>query len=216
MATIKCPDCGKEISESAVSCVNCGRPMKKKGPWLDLSMKAFFVLLFTIPWYGLGNLGGAALMSYWAGSVPTTGSSKPVYGKELFEHSYYEEPAQAQSTGRSSIDSSTIEGQIRKDGVSDDLLAKTANSQSANTASEVAAKSTPLSHYVILLIMYIIFVCPFFVSISMAKKAINARRILQESRSFPTFTLIIGWLFIVLASLNWAVSFFIVNRIPKM
>ena len=27
MALVKCPDCGKEISDSAESCPNCGRPM---------------------------------------------------------------------------------------------------------------------------------------------------------------------------------------------
>jgi hypothetical protein len=27
MALIKCPDCGKEISDLAVTCINCGRPM---------------------------------------------------------------------------------------------------------------------------------------------------------------------------------------------
>lgn len=30
MALIKCPDCGKMISDSATMCVGCGRPMKRK------------------------------------------------------------------------------------------------------------------------------------------------------------------------------------------
>lgn len=30
MALIKCPDCGKEISSSAKSCPNCGRPLEVK------------------------------------------------------------------------------------------------------------------------------------------------------------------------------------------
>ena len=29
MALIKCPDCDKEISDSAESCVHCGYPLKK-------------------------------------------------------------------------------------------------------------------------------------------------------------------------------------------
>lgn len=30
MALIKCPDCGKMISDSATMCIGCGRPMKHK------------------------------------------------------------------------------------------------------------------------------------------------------------------------------------------
>lgn len=30
MALIKCPDCGKMISDSAKTCIGCGRPMKKE------------------------------------------------------------------------------------------------------------------------------------------------------------------------------------------
>lgn len=29
MALIKCPECGKEISDEATSCPNCGHPMRK-------------------------------------------------------------------------------------------------------------------------------------------------------------------------------------------
>ncbi len=32
MALIKCPECGKEISDQAISCPNCGSPMKKEKP----------------------------------------------------------------------------------------------------------------------------------------------------------------------------------------
>jgi type VI secretion system protein VasI len=32
MALIKCPDCGKEFSDSAVACPNCGRPHKQAQP----------------------------------------------------------------------------------------------------------------------------------------------------------------------------------------
>ena len=30
MALITCPDCGKQLSDQAPACPNCGRPMKKK------------------------------------------------------------------------------------------------------------------------------------------------------------------------------------------
>ena len=30
MALIKCPECGRRISENAESCPNCGRPIKKR------------------------------------------------------------------------------------------------------------------------------------------------------------------------------------------
>ena len=29
MALIKCPECGKEISDKAVACVNCGYPIRE-------------------------------------------------------------------------------------------------------------------------------------------------------------------------------------------
>lgn len=32
MSLIKCPECGKEISDSADNCPNCGHPLKKKAP----------------------------------------------------------------------------------------------------------------------------------------------------------------------------------------
>ena len=30
MALINCPECGKEISDKAISCPNCGNPMNNK------------------------------------------------------------------------------------------------------------------------------------------------------------------------------------------
>ena len=30
MALVKCPDCDKEVSDSAPTCPNCGRPMKEQ------------------------------------------------------------------------------------------------------------------------------------------------------------------------------------------
>ena len=32
MAIIKCPECGKEISDKATSCPNCGFPLTKEQP----------------------------------------------------------------------------------------------------------------------------------------------------------------------------------------
>ena len=32
MALIKCPDCGKEFSDQAAACPNCGRPNRLVGP----------------------------------------------------------------------------------------------------------------------------------------------------------------------------------------
>jgi uncharacterized membrane protein YvbJ len=31
MGLIKCPDCGKEVSENASSCIHCGAPLSGKG-----------------------------------------------------------------------------------------------------------------------------------------------------------------------------------------
>ena len=37
MALTKCPDCEKEISDQATSCVHCGRPMRRPGTSTTLS-----------------------------------------------------------------------------------------------------------------------------------------------------------------------------------
>lgn len=69
MALIKCPDCGKEISDSAKVCNNCGKVMAKKIPLftffsiftsafglfafcfggIDATLKCAFVTLFLMP-----------------------------------------------------------------------------------------------------------------------------------------------------------------------
>lgn len=36
MAMIKCPECGKEISDSAVSCPNCGKPLQQASKTLSV------------------------------------------------------------------------------------------------------------------------------------------------------------------------------------
>jgi hypothetical protein len=34
---IKCPDCGNDVSSSAVSCPHCGRPRRRRAPGVELS-----------------------------------------------------------------------------------------------------------------------------------------------------------------------------------
>lgn len=56
MATIKCPDCGKDISELAVSCIGCGRPMgasttKAASPIAtNLSVYSVLALIGSVLW----------------------------------------------------------------------------------------------------------------------------------------------------------------------
>jgi len=56
MALIKCKECGREISDEALVCPNCGKPQKEKLPPVSLSrqMTVYFVSLFLPPfglWY---------------------------------------------------------------------------------------------------------------------------------------------------------------------
>ncbi len=44
MALVKCPECGKKVSENAESCPNCGEPIKKKQA-KDEYMKDYFLLI---------------------------------------------------------------------------------------------------------------------------------------------------------------------------
>ena len=56
MAIIKCPDCGKDISELAVSCIGCGRPMGAGTPKAaspiatDLSVYSVLALIGSVLW----------------------------------------------------------------------------------------------------------------------------------------------------------------------
>lgn len=66
MALIKCPDCGKEISSEATTCVHCGRPKERKvkGKMLmflgGLIMFCFsFLMLFD---FSMTNLFGSPLV----------------------------------------------------------------------------------------------------------------------------------------------------------
>lgn len=39
MALIKCPECGKEISDKAKTCINCGCPIEELSPSGDVKIK---------------------------------------------------------------------------------------------------------------------------------------------------------------------------------
>ena len=48
MALIKCPECGKEISDGASSCPNCGHPIKGKGKGLPKSVKIVLAIVVAL------------------------------------------------------------------------------------------------------------------------------------------------------------------------
>lgn len=45
MALIKCPECGKEMSDQALTCPNCGFELRKSEP---VNWTAVFVVLIVI------------------------------------------------------------------------------------------------------------------------------------------------------------------------
>lgn len=47
MALIKCPDCGKQVSDQAPSCPNCGRVLKKKTGCLSYFIFGFSILIIV-------------------------------------------------------------------------------------------------------------------------------------------------------------------------
>lgn len=56
MALIKCKECGREISDEALACPNCGKPQRNKPPSVSLSRQiiVYLVSLFLPPfglWY---------------------------------------------------------------------------------------------------------------------------------------------------------------------
>lgn len=62
MALIKCPDCGKEISDKAPVCPNCGRPIAPTGIYTFLSQRWVKIIGITIliilAYIGLRIMGG--------------------------------------------------------------------------------------------------------------------------------------------------------------
>jgi hypothetical protein len=64
MALINCPECGAQVSDQAVSCPNCGHPIKPAGkphPWQPMGIgwmaiavitlvAALFILINTCNW----------------------------------------------------------------------------------------------------------------------------------------------------------------------
>lgn len=59
MAIIKCPECGKEVSDKAVSCPNCAYPIAANKPdgIVQIKMNAL----------QRGSMGGKQKVSVWAG-----------------------------------------------------------------------------------------------------------------------------------------------------
>ncbi|MBT5551698.1 MAG: zinc-ribbon domain-containing protein [Nitrospina sp.] len=62
MALISCPECGKQISEKALSCINCGLPFRKLigfpgKPWLEKPLRALsylmIIILIILIWLGI-------------------------------------------------------------------------------------------------------------------------------------------------------------------
>jgi hypothetical protein len=46
MSLIRCPDCGREISEQAGACPGCGRPVQERGPTMAARLEAARELYF--------------------------------------------------------------------------------------------------------------------------------------------------------------------------
>lgn len=78
MALIECPECGKQISENAEACPNCGNPMKSKSSIKDIDAQ-FDSKKKEPKKYGcLGSLlivGGVFIFGLMLMSVFNTGSS---------------------------------------------------------------------------------------------------------------------------------------------
>lgn len=64
MSLIKCPDCGKEVSDKAPACPNCGRPIAPTGIYSFLSRRWVKILaiifLIYIGMRIVGSIIGAA------------------------------------------------------------------------------------------------------------------------------------------------------------
>ena len=62
MALIKCPECGKEISDRAKKCPNCGFPIKRKNVRTlkkkKKSKSIFIIFTLTILFFIVGGIGG--------------------------------------------------------------------------------------------------------------------------------------------------------------
>lgn len=64
MALIKCPDCGKEVSNKAPVCPNCGRPIAPTGIYSFLSQRWVkiigVIIIIYIAMRIIGGIIGAA------------------------------------------------------------------------------------------------------------------------------------------------------------
>ncbi len=48
MAMIKCPECGKEVSDKADACPNCGNPISEKAAPKHKSKKKIIVIVLVV------------------------------------------------------------------------------------------------------------------------------------------------------------------------
>lgn len=59
MSLIKCPDCGKEVSDKAPVCPNCGRPIAPSGIYSFLSQRWIVIIgAIIIIYIGMRIMGG--------------------------------------------------------------------------------------------------------------------------------------------------------------
>lgn len=77
MALIKCPECGKEYSENAKRCPNCGSPSEKTVGRQNIIWDVVIALFFLIPFftrYYLFWVAGIILM--WVKKTPERKASR--------------------------------------------------------------------------------------------------------------------------------------------
>ena len=59
MALIKCPECGREISDRALNCPNCGCPLKHELPEENFYKRELFTIIMLLFFWPVG------LFSMW-------------------------------------------------------------------------------------------------------------------------------------------------------
>jgi len=57
MALIKCPECKKDVSDQASSCVFCGRPLKRKNRMSGFALFGFAISVTSVVLFLIGFLG---------------------------------------------------------------------------------------------------------------------------------------------------------------
>lgn len=58
MSLIKCPECGKEVSSSALKCPNCGKQLRKakRGFWGKIFLWLFYGFNIFMLWWMIGGI----------------------------------------------------------------------------------------------------------------------------------------------------------------